>query len=319
MNALKTTESSLATQTTDLKALYSDYLRFLGASKKSDRTIDTYRKAMKSFFVFLGSREIALPTEGDVIDYLNLLGEQGKSSSTIGLYLSTIKTFFRFLAKRRLYDNIAEYVETPETDREGHSKGYLSEEQETALLSVALDSPRDYALLFLMLTTGLRTTEVVNANIEDLQETLGEVRLYVLGKGRKSKKDFVKIPPETLRLIRNYIGERTEGPLFLSESNRNTTDRLTTRSVSRIVKNALKRAGIDSPSITAHSLRHTVAVQNLLQGGTLEETRGLLRHRDIRTTEIYSHEVERLRNNSEARLSSRLQAKLAERTSLKVA
>ena len=319
MNALRNTESPLTLQATDLKSVYSDYLVFLGASKKSDRTIDTYRKAMKSFFVFLSSRDVTLPTEGDVLEYMTLLNEQKKTASTMSLYLSTIKTFFRFLSKRRLYENIAEDIETPETDRDGLSKGYLSEDQETSLLSVAMDSPRDYSLLFLMLTTGLRTTEVVNANIEDLQETNGEFRLYVLGKGRKSKKDYVKVSDETLRLLRGYIGERTEGPLFLSESNRNTTNRLTTRSVSRIVKTALKKAGIDSPSITAHSLRHTVAVQNLLQGGTLEETRGLLRHRDIRTTERYSHEVERIRNRSEARLSERLQAKMAEKTPLKVA
>ena len=184
---------------------------------------------------------------------------------------------------RKLYDNIAEFIDAPETDRQSHSKGFLSEEEEVRLLSVVEGSPRDYALVFLMLTTGLRTTEIVNADLEDLKEVGGELRLYVLGKGRKTKKDFVKISRDASRFLEEYVGDRTSGPIFLSESNRNEPGRLTTRSVSRIIKDALKESGIDSPSITAHSLRHTVAVQNLLSGGTLEETRELLRHRDARS------------------------------------
>lgn len=312
MDALIPTSTTLSPTTRNLGELYSDYLRALGAQKKSKRTIDSYQKAMRKFFLFCSDRGETRPTEGTVLDYLNQLDGEGKSASTLALYLTSIKTFFRFLAKRKLYDNIAEYIDAPETDRQSHSKGFLSEEEEVRLLSVVEDSPRDYALVFLMLTTGLRTTEIVNADLEDLQEVGGELRLYVLGKGRKTKKDFVKISRDASRFLEEYVGDRTSGPIFLSESNRNEPGRLTTRSVSRIIKDALKESGIDSPSITAHSLRHTVAVQNLLSGGTLEETRELLRHRDARTTEIYSHDIERMRNKSEERLSSRLMGRINE-------
>lgn len=294
----------------DLGALYSDYLRTLG--RKSSRTIDTYRKAIRQFFAFCSVHGIGFPTPSDVEDYLNGLKAQGKTASTISVYLTAVRTFFKWGSRRGILPDVTEGIEAPETDRDTHTKGYLQDSEETELLTLAQDSPRDFALLFLMLTTGLRTTEIVNADLEDLKEVGGELRLYVLGKGRKTKKDFVKISRDASRFLEEYVGDRTSGPIFLSESNRNEPGRLTTRSVSRIIKDALKESGIDSPSITAHSLRHTVAVQNLLSGGTLEETRELLRHRDARTTEIYSHDIERMRNKSEERLSSRLMGRINE-------
>ena len=73
---------------------------------------------------------------------------------------------------------------------------------------------------------------------------------------------------------------------------------MTTRSISRIIKNRLKSAGYDSDRLTARSLRHTMATPNLLNGGGLEETQ-LLRHTSINTTMIYAHALERAGNNSE--------------------
>jgi integrase/recombinase XerC len=78
---------------------------------------------------------------------------------------------------------------------------------------------------------------------------------------------------------------------------------MTTRSISRIVKDRLIEAGFDSDRLTAHSLRHTAATLNLLNGGTVEETKQLLRHSNINTTLIYSHALERAKNDSENRIA----------------
>jgi integrase/recombinase XerC len=294
----------------DLGALYSDYLRTLG--RKSSRTIDTYRKAIRQFFAFCSVHGIGFPTASDIEDYLNGLKAQGKTASTISVYLTAVRTFFKWGSRRGILPDVTEGIETPETDRGTHTKGYLQDSEETEILTLAQNSPRDFALLFLMLTTGLRTTEIVNANVEDLREVNGETRLYILGKGRTAKTDYVKIGTEALSLLKGILGGRISGPLFLSESNRNLTDCLTTRSVSRIVKGYLLRIG-KGDGYTAHSLRHTTAVQILKTGGSIEEVREVLRHRDVRTTEIYSHDLQRERNRSEQRLSSILMSSLSRR------
>ena len=81
---------------------------------------------------------------------------------------------------------------------------------------------------------------------------------------------------------------------------------MTTRSIRRIVKGNLVNAGYNSDRLTAHSMRHTAATLNLLNGGTLEETQQLLRHQNISTTMIYSHALERAGNRSEERIASGL-------------
>ena len=94
--------------------------------------------------------------------------------------------------------------------------------------------------------------------------------------------------------------------LFVSTSNNNKGQRLTTRSISGIVKKRLKAAGYTSNRLTAHSLRHTAGTLNLMNGGTLEETQQLLRHSNINTTMIYLHHLERENNQSEKRIADAL-------------
>jgi len=93
-------------------------------------------------------------------------------------------------------------------------------------------------------------------------------------------------------------------PLFASTSNNNHNGRVTTRTISGIVKERLRAAGFDSDRLTAHSLRHTAANLNLRNGGTLEETQQLLRHTNITTTMIYIKSIEREDNPSESRIAS---------------
>ena len=78
---------------------------------------------------------------------------------------------------------------------------------------------------------------------------------------------------------------------------------MTTRSISRVVKNNLRAVGLNSDRLTAHSLRHTAATLNLLHGGTVEETQRLLGHHNLNTTMIYVHALERQKNNSELRVA----------------
>jgi integrase/recombinase XerC len=171
-----------------------------------------------------------------------------------------------------------------------------------------LTGKRDYAIMALMLTAGLRTIEITRSDITDMR-TLGEhTVLYVQGKGKDSKGDFVKLAPQVEAAIRSYLNARgkaeAHSPLFTSTSNNSNGERMTTRSISGIVKARLIAAGYDSEFMTAHSLRHTAATINLLSGATLEETQQLLRHSNINTTLIYAHHLDRMKNNSEQRIAA---------------
>ena len=131
--------------------------------------------------------------------------------------------------------------------------------------------------------------------------------MFYQGKGHEEKATFVKLAPPVEEAIRAYLKARgpadKTAPLFASIAHRNSGQRMTTRSISRLAKEHLVNIGLDSDRLTAHSLRHTAATLNLLNGGTIEETKQLLDHASIDTTLIYSHALERAKNKSEIRIA----------------
>jgi len=159
-----------------------------------------------------------------------------------------------------------------------------------------------------MVTGGLRTIEVERANIEDMKPGRTGAVLYIQGKGWDSKDQYISLAAPVEAAIRAYLltraGAQGKDPLFASTSNNSAGGRMTTRSISGIVKDRMRAAGIDSDRLTAHSLRHTAGTLNLLNGGTLQETQQLLRHSNINTTMIYLHNLERAANRSEQRIAA---------------
>ena len=117
----------------------------------------------------------------------------------------------------------------------------------------------------------------------------------VHGKGRDSKDSFVILTDKTYLPIRDYLATRPMAkggePLFTSTSNNSKGVTLTTRTISGIVKDGLKAIGLDSKEFTAHSLRHTTAVNILRAGGRIEDAQGVLRHSSPTTTQIYTHTI----------------------------
>ena len=166
---------------------------------------------------------------------------------------------------------------------------------------------RDYAIFSLMVTGGLRDIEVHRANIEDLR-TLGDSTvLYLQGKGREERAEYVKVPPQVEKAIRASLADRedTDGklPLFISLSNNSFGDRISTRSISGLVKTSLRSAGYDSDRLTAHSLRHTAVTLSLLGGNSLQEVQQFARHANISTTQIYAHNLDRASNKCESTIA----------------
>jgi len=306
-NELTRVEKQELIATTEIGAeLFSRWIGYIDAKPK---TVETYTRAIKQFFYYLSERGINHPTREDILSYRDFLKDT-KKPTTVQAYLMAVKQFFNWASQEGLYPNIAERVKGAKLDS-GHKKDYLTSKQVGRLLSnidrSTLKGLRDYAILSLMVTSGLRTIEVVRANIEDMRTVADFTALFIQGKGHEEKTDYIKLAEPVEEAIRAYLKARgtkdAKEPLFSSIANRNGGERMTTRSVSRIAKENLIEAGLDSERLTAHSLRHTTATLNLLNGGTVEETQQLLRHTNINTTLIYSHALERAKNNSEARVA----------------
>lgn len=286
--------------------LFSRWIAFIDASPK---TVEAYTKGIKYFGEYLSVCGIRQPTRETVIAYRDELKKNHKPT-TVQSYLEAVKLFFQWTEQERLYPNIAAHIKGAKLDSE-YKRDYLTTKQVSKLLDAidtsTLKGLRDYAVLSLMVTTGLRTISIVRADIGDIRTAGDSVALYYQGKGHEEKADYVKIAEPVEEAIRRYLVVRgqtdSSAPLFSSISNRNSGGRMTTRSISRVAKNHLIEIDLKSDRLTAHSLRHTAATLNLLNGGTVEETKQLLGHANINTTLIYSHALERAKNDSENRIA----------------
>ncbi|MBQ7608583.1 MAG: tyrosine-type recombinase/integrase, partial [Desulfovibrionaceae bacterium] len=249
------------------------------------------------------------PQRDDIVAYRDELKAEHKPSTVQG-YLAAVKLFFQWAAQEGLYPDIAQRIKGAKQDT-AHKKDYLTTKQVSRLLESidrsTLRGLRDYAMISVMVTTGLREISIVRADIGDIRAAGDAVALYHRGKGREDKAEYVKLAEPVEQAVRDYLRARGEtdprAPLFSSIANRNNGERMTTRSVSRVVKERLINVGLESERLTGHSLRHTAATLNLLNGGTVEETQQLLGHRNINTTLIYSHALERAKNSSEERIA----------------
>ena len=287
-------------------ALFSKWIAYLDASEKTQAT---YTRAIRRFMEYLQAEGISNPTREDIIAYKDKIAADHKPTTT-NLYLMALKQFFKWTAQEGIYPDIAERVKGVKLSK-GFKKDNLTSKQAAKVLAgidaADLAGKRDYAIVSLMLTTGLRTIEVCRANVGDIRTVGDYTALFIQGKGKTDKSDYVKIPQQVEDAIRTYLtcrGKAEDGEaLFASVAHRNAGERMTTRSISRLVKDALIDAGFNSDRLTAHSLRHTAATLNLLNGGTPEETMQLLRHANLNTTLIYSHALERANNNSEERIA----------------
>lgn len=253
-----------------------------------------YSRTLKQYFSWLHRSGIQLQnvTRVEILRYKQDLLDNGLSSLTVGSYLTVVRKFYEWSEANKYYPNVAKGIKTP-TRKQQFKKQPLTPDQCKALLETCEHkAKRDYALLNLLIRTGIRTVEAIRANIGDIIYKGGKRVLLIQGKGKDEKDSFVIITDKAYLSITDYL--RTRGkvrpsdPLFTSSSNNNNGERLTTRTISHIAKEALKEIGLNSKEYTAHSLRHTTAVNILRAGGTLEDAQGVLRHSNPATTQIYT-------------------------------
>lgn len=269
----------------------------------------TYRRALKAFFDWLSrtgrADRLDKLSRFDILAYKDELGRT-KRVATSNMYVFIVQQFFAWLEEHKVHADITKGIKcfkmTP-----GHAKDCLTVEQVRRIIAgfnrYTPTGCRDYALFNLMVRTGLREIEVARATVGDIRDESGEAVLWVRGKGRAEKDAFVLLVPEALQPIREWLASQhvaaPDAPLFMSLSRGNRGQAMTTRSISKIVKDAMRRVGIDSKRLTPHSLRHTAILLAIAGGASLTQAQAMARHSNPRTTMVYFHNFNRVREAAE--------------------
>jgi integrase/recombinase XerD len=269
----------------------------------------TYRRALKAFFTWISSSgrvdRVNALTRFDMLAYKEDLGRT-KSVATANLYLFVVRSFYAWLAENRLCRNITNRVRSFRVHA-NHAKDCLTVDQLRSILRGidcgTVKGKRDYALVNLMARTGLRDIEVARARICDLRDKAGSSVLWVQGKGRAEADAFVLLVPEALLPIKKWLAAHVaaqgDAPLFPALVGGNAGGHMTSRSISRIVKQAMRRVGIDSDRLTPHSLRHTAISLAIEGGASLIQAQAMARHTKPETTMVYFHNANRIQDAAE--------------------
>ncbi len=289
--------------------------RFISSLDVAPASRETYRRQLKAFFLWMKDAEEKNPDRETILRYKAYLAAQELSSFTISGYIVTVRKFFEWTEGTKQYPNIARGVKGAKKAL-GFRKDPLTVSQIRELLNSiprdTLEGKRDFALLTLMVNTGLRTIEIERAIVADIRQETGEAVLWIQGKGHDTKDAFVLLTDSVSKPLQEYLSARgpmkETVPLFTTTGNRGHGEALTTRSIRRIVKARLAGIDIVSGRLTAHSLRHTAVTLALLSGASLQETQALARHTNINTTMIYAHNISRIQNAPERGIEKLLRA-----------
>jgi len=270
------------------------FLSFLTHEKNASKhTVASYRRDLYQLAEYLGKRKITLKNVDNVVlrGFLATLYEKQNKKSTVARKLAAIRSFFQFcLRKKILDDNPAKVVSTPKQEK--HMPSFMSEDE----MSMFLDLPqskkpldlRDRSILELLYATGIRVSELVGIDLEDVN--FQEKLIRVKGKGKKERLvPFGKKAEESMLvyLQSRYIihdGEIDEEALFLNYKGQ----RITSRSIERIVDKYIQRSALHR-KISPHSLRHSFASHLLSRGADLRVIQELLGHESLATTQKYTH------------------------------
>ena len=278
----------------------------------SDLTVNGYYHDLKILFRYLKRRRHCVPNDipfneiaiTDVdLDFIRQIkieelyryqsfspgGSASLSAASRCRRTSTVKSFFNYLTlKRHLLDfNICQELDMPK--RQASLPRYL-EESECERLLAACDGPfayRDYAILMLLLSCGLRVSELVSLNVTDVYED----HVRVLGKGNKERIVFFaegcREALDDYLDVRNveHVKESDKNALFISRKN----CRITVRGIQNMLDSKLLAAGLDASRYSPHKLRHTAATLMLKNGVDTRALQEVLGHSNLNTTQIYTH------------------------------
>ncbi|MBU1906165.1 MAG: tyrosine recombinase XerC [Candidatus Omnitrophica bacterium] len=265
------------------------FIRYLEIEKNySKHTILNYRLDLCDFSKFISGVDPGKVDYFTLRKYLATLKEKSLKNRTVNRHLSSLRSFFRFLTRDGyIKTNPILILSSPKLEK--HLPQFLTEEEVTRLIESVfpkdqkdISSLRDRAILETFYSTGLRISELVGLNADDMDFIGGIIK--VKGKGKKER--VVPIGEIAINSIRKYIDKRKKQSevVFLNRSNR----RITSRGVRNIVSKYLKRTRMKA-GVSAHTLRHSFATHLLNRGADLRTVQELLGHANLSSTQIYTH------------------------------
>jgi len=230
----------------------------------------------------------------DIIGYKNDLFANKYSSLTIDSRITSLRKFYKWCDTNEYYNDITIGIKNPKK-YQGYKKDPLTIDQVNTLLNsidrTTITGKRDFAIINLMLRTGLRTIEITRMDIGDVELKEGTYYLNILRKGSQGNKTKISISDKTYDPINDYLVERLNvddsKPLFVVTSYNCKGSRINTAGLSQLIKKRLLKANINSKKITAHSLRHTAALNALKIGASLYDVQMFLGHTSSNTTQLY--------------------------------
>jgi len=262
------------------------FMRYLEIEKNySQHTLTNYRLDLEEFKQFLGDSSLEKVDYLVLRKYLAQLKEKNLKARTVNRHLSSLRSFFKFLIREGyLKTNPITSLASPKQEK--HLPLFLTEEETTKLITAVQPKDerglRDRAVLEIFYSTGIRVSELVGLNVQDVDFIGGIIK--VLGKGKKER--IVPIGEIAIAATRDYLEKRKkqEEALFLNKSGRRITD----RGVRNIVGKYIRMASIKR-GVSCHTLRHSFATHLLNRGADLRSVQELLGHVNLSTTQIYTH------------------------------
>jgi site-specific recombinase XerD len=274
------------TTTTQSLALYHDTLQ---GKNYSPHSMKAYLSDLQHFLAWLQTRRVDwdIPyriERLDIVGFINALAAQKLSAVTRKRKLASIRGFLKFLKENQIiFGNPADTIEGP--IREERDPAILLKTEYKALLQVAGEHPRDFAIVMLFLQTGLRVSELVNLKLSDVDVASREITVRQ-GKGRKDR--VVPLVGQALSALKAYLAVRDPGSdyeqVFLA---RNGTS-MDPRTVRYRIHKYYQEAGIRKKA-SVHTLRHTFATHQIHNGLKINQLKEVLGHRQMETTYKYVH------------------------------
>ena len=267
------------------------FLDFIQNEKKlSNNTLQSYNRDINQYKEYLETNKMNyLKVDNEQIkEYLNYLQEIGKKTSTISRNLASIRSFYQYLIRiKKIRRDPTENIQSPKVAKRIPS---VLTSQEVELLldqpkDVDLKGTRDKAMLEVAYATGMRVTEIISLNIEDVNVEEGFVTCRAVGKQRT-----IPLGSLSIKALKEYIEEAR--PIMIRDENEKSLfvnvngKRLTRQGFWKIVKFYKEQAHI-SKDITPHVLRHSFATHLLQNGADLKAIQSMLGHSDISSTQVY--------------------------------
>jgi site-specific recombinase XerD len=290
-----------------LELLTEDYL----TSKKFAKvTIKTYRGVYKNFIKYLKDKKIEFPKTSDVIRYKELKRSLGYSSYAIHIDLAALKGLYAYLRRKAYVNELPEFYKhnimlpvKGERIKPHIKKMILTKDQAKRLLLYTKESRkylwhyRDYAIISAMLTSGLKIAELKVLKRRDfhIEDKRGIIKVS------HDQNQVIMLSHGTTEAIKDYLDKRyDELPyLFVSHKKVSTNGMLSRLFFIEMFQRVLKDAKMDHLGITPHCLRHSAAIMNLLRGGSLLETKKLMRHKVLDSTLLYQDYLNRMNSHAE--------------------